>query len=144
MKICIPATGPGLDSMIDPRFGRSQFLLFADSKTGKIIESIPNNSLMAMRGAGIAVSQLAVDRGAKVVIAGDIGPNAFGVLNMAKVKIYSGIFGLTIKQVIEKFQKGGLKETPQPTVMGHFGAGPGGRGRGMGPGSGRGRGRGGF
>lgn len=136
MKICIPSMGPKLDAMIDPRFGRCQFLLFVDSEENKIIESIPNDNLTAMRGAGIAVSQVAVDKGAEAVIAGNIGPNAFGVLKSAGVKIYSGISSLTVGQALEKFQKEELKETVQPTAMGQGGGGGmGQRGSGMGRGN---------
>ena len=159
MKICITATGPNLDSMVDPRFGRCQYLIFTDSKTGKILESVSNTDLMAMQGAGIAVAQAVASKGAKAVITGNVGPNAFWALSSAGIKIYPGILDLTVKQALDKYQKGQLEEAPQPTVTGHFGISPGspgfglpGRGAGMerggrgaGPigGAGRGRGRGG-
>ena len=51
----------------------------------------------------------------------------FSVLQMTWIKIYSAVFNLTIKQVINKYNKGELREIKTPTAPGHFGLGPQGR-----------------
>ena len=33
MKICVSATAPGLDALVDPRFGRCQYFTFVDLDT---------------------------------------------------------------------------------------------------------------
>jgi predicted Fe-Mo cluster-binding NifX family protein len=60
----------------------------------------------------------------KVVITGNVGPNAFGVLSALGIEIVTGAFG-TVRGVIEKFKRGELQRTGTPTVSGHFGMGRG-------------------
>jgi len=138
MKICICATGPDLNSEVSPIFGRCPYFLIVDSETEEF-KAIPNPALGAGRGAGVGASQLVASEGAGAVICGNFGPNAFSVLQMSGIKIYPGVFGLTIKQAIDKYNKGELKEMKIPPVPGRFGFGP--RGGGAGPGPGRRRGR---
>ena len=130
MKICISSTGPNLDSPVDPRFGRCQHFLIIDEE-GKLIKSMPNEGVRAMRGAGITAAQLVANEKVQVIITGNIGPNAFGALKTSGIKIYTGIFGMTAKQALDKYNSGELKETNVATGPGQFDRGPGsGRGRG--------------
>jgi predicted Fe-Mo cluster-binding NifX family protein len=140
MKVCVCAAGPDLNSQVSPVFGRCPYFLIVDTKTEEF-KAIPNPALQAGRGAGVAASQLAASEGAKAVICGNFGPNAFSVLQMSEIKIYPGIFGLTAKQAIDKYNKGELKEMKVPPVPGQFGLGPSGKGRRAGPGPRRRRGR---
>lgn len=91
-------------------------------------EAIPNIAAGAMGGAGIQAAQNVASRGVKVLVTGNVGPNAFQALSATGIKIVTGAFG-TVKEVIEKYKRGELKETNMPTVRGHFGMGMG-RGRG--------------
>ncbi len=123
MKICICATGPHLDSQVAAVFGRCPYFLIVDSETEEF-KTIPNPAFQAGRGAGVGAAQIAASEGAKVAICGNFGPNAFSILQMSGIKIYSGIFDLTIKQILDKYNKGELKEMKTPTVPGRFGFGP--------------------
>jgi len=127
MKICVSATANSLDASVDPRFGRCPYFLIVDSETMQF-EAIPNVASGAMGGAGIQAAQTIASRGVKVLITGNVGPNAFQALSAAGIKIVTGAFG-TVKEVIEKYKSGEFKETGSPTVRGHFGMGMG-RGRG--------------
>lgn len=127
MKICITAAGAALNSMVDFRFGRCQYLLFIDSETGKILEAAPNDNLASIQGAGVAVAQKVASSKVGAVITGNIGPNAFRALNMAGIKVYLGGSDLSVAQILEKYQKGELKEVQESTTCGHLGARPGGR-----------------
>lgn len=141
MKICICATAPDLNSQISPVFGRCPYFLIIDKETEEF-RVIPNTALQAGRGAGVAAAQVVALEKVSVVICGNFGPNAFSVLQMSGIKIYPGVFGLTIKEVIDKYNKGELKEIKAPTTSGHFGfPGRGGRGWGRGPNRFRRRGR---
>ena len=57
MKIAIASSGKGLDSPVDPRFGRCPYFLIADSKNDKF-EAIENTAGQAFRGAGISAAQM--------------------------------------------------------------------------------------
>ncbi len=127
MKICVSATGNNLDAPIDPRFGRCFYLIVVDPENMQF-EAIPNTAAGATGGAGIQAAQTAVNKGVKVVITGNVGPNAFGSLSAAGIEIVTGASG-TVKEVIEKFKKGQLGKTGLPTVNGHFGVGGGQGGR---------------
>lgn len=132
MKICVTSAGTTLDAPVDPRFGRTAHFMIVDSET-MAFEAVPNTAVGAMSGAGIQAAQTIVSKGVEVVLTGNVGPNAFQALSSAGVKIVVGAHG-TVREVIDKYKKGELRETRAPTVGGHFG-----RGGGMGMGRGRGR-----
>ncbi len=121
MKICVSATGSNLEAQLDPRFGRCLYLIVVDSETMQF-EAIPNMAAGATGGAGIQAAQVIADKGVKVVITGNVGPNAFGALSTAGIEIVTGASGV-VKEVVEKFKKGELGKTGVPTVGGHFGEG---------------------
>ena len=141
MRICITSLGPNLDSPIDPRFGRAQFFLLLNEK-GDLEKTLSNPGGQAMRGAGIAAAQEIASQGVNVLITGNIGPNAFGVLASSGIKIFLGSPGISAKEAFSMWQGNKLSQVQAPTVLGHFGMGPpsgrGGPGRG-GPGGGGGR-----
>ena len=144
MKICVTATAGDLNAQVDPRFGRCQYFVFVDSDT-MAFEAMANEAIAAPGGAGIQAAQAVVNKGAGVVISGNIGPNAFQVLSTAGVKIATGAYG-TVQEAVEMYKAGGLNETGGSTVSAHAGMGAiapgGGFGMGMGGGQGGGRGRG--
>ena len=119
MKICVTSSGNTLDALVDPRFGRAAYLTIVDSES-MAFEAVPNAAAGAMGGAGIQAAQTLANRGVSVLITGNVGPNAFQALKSSGVKIVVGANG-TIREVIEKFKRGELKETGSPTVEGHFG-----------------------
>jgi len=52
MKACVSATSDSLDSLVDPRFGRSPYFIIVDLETMRF-EVIPNPASSVMGGAGI-------------------------------------------------------------------------------------------
>ena len=153
MKIAVTATQPDLTGPIDPRFGRCGYFLIVDTETGQF-EAHENPHGTATSGAGIQAAQFVIDKGAKVVLTGSCGPNAFQTLQAAGVEVIVGVSG-SIQEALEKYKSGHLQPTSQPNAPSHFGVGstdPGagfqagfgrgmGMGRGMGPGRGMGMGR---
>ena len=141
MRICISASSEHLESWIDPRFGRCAYFIIVDSDTLNF-EALPNPSISAAHGAGISAAQVVANKDVKVIITGHIGPNAYQALSSTGIKIFTGITG-TVKEAIEKYKSGQLKETNQPTAPAHSGLGNRvGLGLGGGMGKGRGKGRG--
>ena len=133
MKVAISAAGRNLDSQIDPRFGRCQYLLIVDSESMSF-EAVENPAVTAPGGAGIQAAELVGKMGAKAVITGDCGPNAHEVLSAAGIGVFVGASGI-VRQAIEAYRKGELRAAAGPS------AGPyAGMGSGMGPGMGGGRG----
>jgi len=147
MKIAISATGSTLDADVDPRFGRCQHFIIADTETLQF-EVVENSSAAASGGAGISAAQMIVGKEIKAVLTGNCGPNAYQVLSSAEIQVVTGVSG-KVKDAIESYKSGKFQSSSQPNVPGHFGTGASfsagggmGMGRGMGRGMGMGMGRG--
>ena len=121
MKLCVTSMGETLDSDVDPRFGRCKYFLVIDTDSMDV-ESVTNESMMTSGGAGIQAAQLVSKTGARIVITGNIGPNAFQTLSAAGIKVITGVNG-SIKEIVDKFKKGEIKESNSPSVERHFGMG---------------------
>jgi len=121
MKLCISSTKNDLDASVDPRFGRCQYFLFVDTGTMKF-EAVGNPAFTAGGGAGIQAAQAVVNKGANAVITGNVGPNAFQALQAGGVKIITGAQG-TVKDVVERFNKGEYEYAASPSVETHHGSG---------------------
>lgn len=119
MKICISSSGQTFDSPVDPRFGRAQSFIIVESDTMEV-EAVPNPAMTAGGGAGTKASQLVISKDANAVLTGNVGPNAFAVLNAAGIPIYTGIAG-TVREAVEKFKSGELQPVQGPSVAEHSG-----------------------
>ncbi len=123
MKICVSSTGENLDAIVDQRFGRCQYFLIVDTDTMKV-KTISNESTQSYGGAGIQAAQVVTKENVNSVITGNIGPNAFQILQAAGIKVYTGAEG-TIKKAIENYKNGKLNETGSANVESHSGIGDG-------------------
>lgn len=134
MKIVVTANGEGLQAATSPIFGRCPTYLFVDTETMDV-ESVANPAVAAGGGAGVQAAQFVVQRGARAVLTGNIGPNAFQVFQAAGVAVYLCQEG-TVEQAVEAYRAGKLPAVGLPTAPAHAGMG-----RRMQGGGGRGRGR---
>lgn len=142
MKVAVSASGNDLDAAIDPRFGRCAYFVIVDIDDMSF-DFFDNESISLGGGAGIQAAQFVASKDVKVVITGNVGPNAVRTLAAAGVEVIIGQTG-TVKQAIDDYKTGKLESTVEPNVADHFGMGGtpagGGMGRGMGGGMGRGMG----
>jgi predicted Fe-Mo cluster-binding NifX family protein len=144
MRIVISAQGESLEAPASPVFGRCPIYLFVDTETMQF-EAVPNPAMNQGGGAGIQAAQFVVEHGAQAVLTGNLGPNAFDVLEAAGVPGYL-VPEDTIRQVVEAFKAGQVQPLGGANVAAHAGMGSGaglGAARGMGRGMGMGQ-RGGF
>lgn len=118
MKIAITSQGKGIDSSIDERFGRCNFFVIINTRNMEH-ETLPNEGIASLGGAGIKAAQALINKNVETVITGNIGPNAFGVLHQAGIKVFrsSG----NIRETIEKFKMEKLEEIKEANVGKHFG-----------------------
>ncbi|PMP68903.1 MAG: dinitrogenase iron-molybdenum cofactor biosynthesis protein [Thermodesulfobacterium geofontis] len=86
MIVCITAQGNNLDSEIDPRFGRCSYFIFYDTET-KTYEVFPNKWKEAMGGAGTQAAQFVLEKGAKKIITGNVGPRAEAIFKLAGIEV---------------------------------------------------------
>ncbi len=119
MKIAITARGKEIDSQMDPRFGRAQYIVIVD-ETGTVLEAIDNSqNLNAMRGAGIQTAKILADRKVDVLITGHCGPNAFTTLKAAGIKVATEQSG-TVQDALARLQGNEVTFADQPNVEGHW------------------------
>ncbi|WP_457741297.1 NifB/NifX family molybdenum-iron cluster-binding protein [Thermococcus sp.] len=147
MRIIVSTINGGLDDRVNQAFGRTPTFTVVDIENGNIVnvQVVPNPGYNQPRGAGVTAAQLAIDQRADAVIAGQFGPNSYGVLQAAGIRMYSAPATMTVRDAVEALLRGELQPGIQGGAggMGSYGGGMGrGMGRGMGQGGGRGMGRG--
>jgi predicted Fe-Mo cluster-binding NifX family protein len=120
-------------------FGRCPWYVFVDPDTMEV-EAVENPAMAAAGGAGIQAAQFVVEQGARAVVTGNVGPNAFDVFRSTGVPVYIGQGG-SVGQAVEAYRDNQLREVRSATGPAHAGMGRGGgrvdavtRGRGMGMG----------
>lgn len=119
MKVIVTANGPGLDSEVDPRFGRAEYFLLIE--TGAMsCEPLDNSNMDLYSGAGIQSAKLVTDTGAEYVLTGNCGPKAHRALTAAGVRVVVGCSG-RVEEVVRSFERGELAVAEAPNVAGHFG-----------------------
>jgi predicted Fe-Mo cluster-binding NifX family protein len=121
MKVAVTATGPSLDSALDSRFGRCPFFVLVE--TGDMsLEAVENASSALGGGAGIQSARSLEQKGVKVVLTGNCGPNAHQVLTAAGIAVYVGCRG-TVLDVVQRYKSGQLQPVASPNVASHSGTG---------------------
>jgi len=111
MKIAFTANGSKWNSKIDPRFGRTEYLLVYDTDNEELV-SFDNRSIeKEIHGAGPKTAKLIYDTGADILITGKgPGENAAIALEKAGVRIYTGAEKMNVKEALEAFYNKRLKE----------------------------------
>ena len=113
MLIAITAHGKDRYAKLDSRFGRADYFVLYDQKTGTW-SSLPNTqNINAAHGAGIQAGQNIAQIGATVLITGHIGPKALKVLKTAKIDMYSfGDMEGTVEDALQAFLNNKLSSIP--------------------------------
>ncbi len=119
MKIAVTAQETGLDSPIDPRFGRAKCFVVFDAATGEHSVHDNEQNLNAAQGAGIQAAQKIAELEADVLLTGHVGPKAFRTLQAAEIVIYSGVTG-TVREALDRWSTNQLSPTPKADVEGHW------------------------
>jgi predicted Fe-Mo cluster-binding NifX family protein len=119
MKIAFTASGEDLDSALDQRFGRAPRFLIYDLE-GESFTLVDNGAnLEAAQGAGVTAAQSVARLGVAAVVTGNCGPKAYQVLTAAGIKVYN-CDSPTVKQALEDYQAGRLREAAGANVRGHW------------------------
>ncbi|RKX90905.1 MAG: dinitrogenase iron-molybdenum cofactor biosynthesis protein [Spirochaetes bacterium] len=109
MKIAFTTKGTDWDSLMDPRFGRTEYLFVFDEESEKV-EVFDNRAIEGeAHGAGPKTSQKLAELGAEVLITGNgPGGNAAAVLQQVGVKVVTGAGEMTVKEAYEAWKNGSL------------------------------------
>lgn len=121
-KVAVTSTGQELESQMDSRFGRCAYFAVVDPSGSMSVVS--NDARELSNGAGIQAAKQIIDMKIGTVVTGDVGPNAFRVLSAAGVRVFVGGSG-TIREAMERYRNGSLREASTPTAPSHRGMGGG-------------------
>lgn len=109
MKIAFTTKGTEWESAMDPRFGRTEFIVVYDLETEKLTH-LDNRAIEGVaHGAGPQTAQKLYDLKADVLITGNgPGGNAATVLAKSGVEIFIGAGSMSIKEAFEAYKTGKL------------------------------------
>lgn len=116
MKIAITSVGDSLSSEVDGRFGRCNYFVVVNPDNMEY-EAIANGSRNAVGGAGVEAAQTVSGSGAKALITGNVGPNAYRALSSAGLEIYTGASG-TVKDAVSDYKQDNLVAPDSSTTRG--------------------------
>lgn len=111
MKIAFTAKGTDLNAMIDPRLGRTDYIVLLDDNTGTI-QSFDNRATSnEAHGAGTATAQKIFDLSPDIVITGN-GPGNHAALALERsgIRIFINAHNLTLGEALASFKEGKLTE----------------------------------
>ena len=117
MKICVTAAGTDWSAATQPNFGRAPYFVFIDTDS-ETIDAVTNRP--GAHGAGVQAAQTMSEQGAKAVITGSVGPNAYQGLAAAGIDVYVGATG-TVREAYDAYRAGTLKRANAPTGRPHGG-----------------------
>lgn len=109
MKLAFTTQGTSWDSMMDPRFGRTQFLLLYDEEKDEFISVDNRETGNEAHGAGPITAQKLFDLHPDILITGNgPGGNAATVLERANITIYTGAGEMTVKKAYDAYKNNSL------------------------------------
>jgi predicted Fe-Mo cluster-binding NifX family protein len=108
MKIVISSTGKTTEDLLNLRFGRCEYFQIHNTESVEI-KILENKGQNASGGAGIVATNQLIDEKVDVIITGNLGPNAFELVEKAGIKAYK-CGSIIISSVLEKYNKGELEE----------------------------------
>jgi predicted Fe-Mo cluster-binding NifX family protein len=111
MLILFSAEGKTLDSDVSKRFGHSKFFLLYNTDT-LTFEVFDNDEGEHHNHNNLSYF---LNQGVRTFVVGNIGPEAFEVINQPDVKIYRAI-KMTVEEALDKLLKNELKQLTEPTI----------------------------
>jgi len=112
IKVAVSSTGKDIQSGVSDIFGRCPYFIIAEIEDKKIvkIECIENASANQIGGAGIYAARTIAEKGAEVVISGNMGPRAFSVLKQFNIEVYRSNKGKSVEETLQEFINGKLEK----------------------------------
>ncbi len=111
MKIAFTTKGTEWDSMMDPRFGRTEFILIYDEEKDELTNFDNREIEGEAHGAGPKTAQKLFELNPDILITGNgPGGNAATVLEKAGMKIFTGAGEMTAKEAFEAYKNSSLNK----------------------------------
>ena len=114
MKVAVSSEGPGLESQVDPRFGRAGGFVIVDMDTMQA-EYLDNGaSQVAAQGAGIQTAERLAGVGVQAVLSGYVGPKAFMALKAAGLDVYQDMDNRSVADAVRCLADGSVSPATAP------------------------------
>jgi len=97
MKIAVASEGKTKEGLVSGVYGRAGYFLIFEG--GKLVKVISNPFKMGGGGAGFGVTQMLVNEGVELVVAGNFGEKVLGFLEEKGIKRKT-ISGKKVKEVL--------------------------------------------
>jgi len=111
MKIAFTTKGIYWDSIMDSRFGRTEYILVYDDEKNEL--TIFDNRAISneAHGAGPRTAQKLFELNPDILITGNgPGGNAATVINQADIRVFIGAGEMTVKDAYEKYKNDELEK----------------------------------
>lgn len=109
MKIAVGSLGTSLDAWVGGRFGYCPQFVIVDTETMDYLV-VPMPEASTEKEASQKAIRTVVRSGAELLIVQQAMPTCREVMNQLGVEVIQGVEGLTVRQVIERYQSGRLAE----------------------------------
>ncbi|MDD3324121.1 MAG: NifB/NifX family molybdenum-iron cluster-binding protein [Sulfurospirillaceae bacterium] len=105
MKIAFTTKGREWQSEMEPRFGRTDYILIYDEDKDTLIIFDNCEAKSHEHGAGPTVAKILIENGVNVLITGNgPGGNAIEVLKKSSIEVYSGAIEMSVKEAYDKYK----------------------------------------
>ncbi|MCP4606318.1 MAG: dinitrogenase iron-molybdenum cofactor biosynthesis protein [Proteobacteria bacterium] len=105
----------GLNSILDPRFGRAFAYVVVDIDTNAVVTQLDNTLRQAAHGAGTGAAAMMAKNNVSAVISGRFGPKAFQALDSLGIEMWTAPDGLSVKEAVSRFVSGSLSRESSPS-----------------------------
>jgi len=111
MKIAFTTKGTEWDSVMDPRFGRTEYFLIYDEGKDELSHYDNRDSANDAHGAGPKTAQKLFEFNPNILITGNgPGGNAGTVLQKTGIKVFVGAGEMTVKEAFDAYKNNKLKQ----------------------------------
>ncbi len=100
----------GLQSQIDPRFGRAEAFLIVELETEEIFAQFFNDAASAAHGAGTAAAVAMKSNDVDAVISGRFGPKAFQSLEAFNIEMWIAPAAIIAEEALSLLTTGKLEQ----------------------------------
>ncbi|MDD4700600.1 MAG: NifB/NifX family molybdenum-iron cluster-binding protein [Desulfovibrio sp.] len=114
MKIAVSSEGPGLESQVDPRFGRAAGFVIVDMENMNTEYADNGASQVMAQGAGIQTAERLSALGVSAVLSGYVGPKAFTALQAAGMQVYQDMDCRSVGEAVRCYSLGTLIPASAP------------------------------
>lgn len=115
-KVAVSSQGKGLESQVDPRFGRAAYFLVVDTETMDTVVLDNSQARNMSHGAGIQAAELVSRAGAEAVLSGFVGPKAMDALQAAGLAVYQDVAGV-VDEAVRQYARGELNASTEANGM---------------------------